>query len=467
MQVYDFVIIGGGAAAFAAATKANELQAKTLMVNAGLPLGGTCINVGCVPSKHLLAVGHAVYTPTHPRFRGIQPAHPSHDFATLIQAKDTLLDQLRQSNYTEVLESLTTVTFLTGWAQFTAEQEIMVNGETYRGEKILIATGSSPHIPPFPGIETVEYLTNRSALDLQQQPKSLIIIGAGPVGLEFGQIFHHLGTRVTILQRSSQILSRVEPVVAGELQKHLQDEGIAIRTSTQVQRVGKTSTGVFVEVQSEGKVERLEAERLFLATGVKPNTEKLQLPQAHIATRADGAISVDMLYRTSNPYVFAAGDVIGYPYLETIAAKEGNYATQNALEGAQKTITYDHVPHAVFTSPEVAWVGLTEAEYMQRHHTCSCRTVYLQQVPKALAVQDTRGVVKMVRNHINDKIAGVQICAPLAADMIHEATLAVKFGLTVEDLIDTVHIFPTFSEAIKLAAQAFKRDISKMSCCIE
>ncbi len=285
--------------------------------------------------------------------------------------------------------------------------------------------------------------------------------------MEFGQLFHHLGTQVTILQRSPQILSRVEPVVAGELQKHLQDEGITIRTSTQIQRVGKTSTGVFVAILSEGKAERLEAERLFLATGVTPNTETLQLPQAHIATRADGAISVDRFYRTSNPNVVAAGDVIGYPYLETVAAKEGNYATQNALEGTQKFINYDHVPHAVFTSPEVAWVGLTETEYMQRHHTCSCRTVSLQQVPKALAVQDTRGVVKMVRNHINDKIAGVQICAPLAADMIHEATLAVKFGLTVEDLIDTVHIFPTFSEAIKLAAQAFKRDISKMSCCIE
>ncbi len=157
MQTYDFIIIGGGAAAFAAATKAHELQAKTLMVNAGLPLGGTCINVGCVPSKHLLAVGHAVYTPAHPRFHGIHPTHPSHDFATLIQAKDTLLDRLRQTNYTEVLASLTSVTFLQGWAHFVSEQEIQVDGETYRGEKILLATGSSPHIPPFPGIETVEF----------------------------------------------------------------------------------------------------------------------------------------------------------------------------------------------------------------------------------------------------------------------------------------------------------------------
>jgi len=208
-------------------------------------------------------------------------------------------------------------------------------------------------------------------------------------------------------------------------------------------------------------------DEILMATGLKGNTSDLDLDKAGVRTGKAGFIVVDKYQRTSVAHIWAAGDVAGEPWLETTAAKEGVLATENALEGKKSTLNYDIVPHAVFTSPEVASVGLSESELMRRINVCSCRTVTLDRVPKALASNNTKGLVKMVVNPQTDKIVGVHIVAPLAADMIHEATLAVKFGLSVRDIIDTVHIFPTYSEAIKLAAQAFVRDISVMSCCVE
>jgi len=181
----------------------------------------------------------------------------------------------------------------------------------------------------------------------------------------------------------------------------------------------------------------------------------------------DGFIQVNQYYQTDNPNVFAAGDCIGRMPLETVAAREGALATENALTVPVRTLNYDHVPHAVFTNPQVASVGLTEQEEMRRFNTCLCRTIYMDVIPKALAVNETRGAFKMVIHPRNYKVLGVHIAAPFAAELIHEATLAVKLGVTIDDIIDTVHVFPTFSEGIKRVAQAFTRDVSKMSCCVE
>jgi mercuric reductase len=178
-------------------------------------------------------------------------------------------------------------------------------------------------------------------------------------------------------------------------------------------------------------------------------------------------VIVDEQFRTANPDVYAAGDVIGEPELETVAAKEGNHAVKNAFGSEGKTIDLDAVPKVVFTSPEVAAVGTTEREYMDEHGTCSCRTVDMADVPKARAVEDTRGLLQVIKHHETDEIVGVHMVGPRAADMIPEATLAVKFGLTVDDIIDTIHPFPTFSEAFKHACQAFRRDTRTMSCCVE
>lgn len=222
-----------------------------------------------------------------------------------------------------------------------------------------------------------------------------------------------------------------------------------------------------VEATIDGEPVRLEAEELLIAVGVYANTASLGLEQAGVEVRENGDILVDEHLKTSAENIFAAGDVIGHPHLETVAAKEGHVAAGNALTDAGRTIDYSVISHAVFTSPQVASVGMTEEAYSKRYHVCSCRTVEMRYVPKARAINDTRGLIKMTVDPKTLAIVGVHILAPLAAEMIHEAVLAVKNRMTIDELIDTIHVFPTLSEGIKMAAQAFRRDVTKMSCCVE
>jgi len=464
---FDLIILGGGAAAFAASTKASELGAKTLMINDGLPIGGTCVNVGCVPSKHLLEVGKEIFYPQRPRFEAVAAAKNGFDFVRAMREKNQLVEMLRQANYLDVLEHQKQhVTFIKGRAEFILENEVTANGERYRAKRFLIAIGSSTRLIPFPGLDKVNYLTNVTLMNLQKQPQSLIVIGAGPLGLEFAQMFAHFGTKVTVIEIEKQILPLEEPKIAAELHRNLAAEGITIYTSARTQSVAEENGRKIVHVEVNGETLRLEADELLMATGVVGNVKDMGLEKIGVELEKGSYVKVDKYFRTSVDNIYAAGDVIGPPFLETIAAKEGNFAAQNALKKAKKTINFDEVPHAVFTSPEVASVGLTEAEYMRRYKYCYCRTIDFSRVPKALAIKDTRGVIKMVIHHEKRTVMGVHICAPVAADMIHEATLAVKFGLTIDDIIDTVHVFPTFSEAIKLVAQSFVTDIGKMSCCV-
>ncbi len=467
MANYDLIIIGGGAAAFAAATKASDLGKRALMINSGLPLGGTCVNVGCVPSKHLLTVGDELYYPTHPRFRAITNGTPaSFDFRAAIQEKDELIAALRESNYANVLANLEGVDYLEAQARFAGPAQVEANGQIYEGGKVLIATGSSPKPLPVLGMDKVRWHTNRTIMDLKELPKSLVIIGAGPLGLEFAQMFTHFGTRVTVLARS-RLLSQFEPEVATELQRCLEAEGIKFHLGVTIAGVAEQDGQKVVTIRLGSKTREVSAQELLLAAGVQANTADLALEKAGVRTGRNGFVQVNQHYQTDNPQVFAAGDCIGKMPLETVAAKEGALAAENALTIPVRTLNYDHIPRAVFTNPQVASVGLTEAEEMRRFNACSCRTIAMDAVPKAQAIKEDRGLFKMVIHPRSSKVLGVHIVAPNAADLIHEATLAVKFGLTVDDLIDTVHVFPTLSEGIKRVAQAFTRDVSRMACCVE
>jgi len=468
MTTYDLVIIGGGAGAFSAATKAADLGVRSVMINDGLPVGGTCVNVGCVPSKHLLAVGDDYYYPQRPVFDAVRNGHaPAFDFRAAIEEKRRLVGALRDSNYTDVLASFGgKVSLVEGRARFVSANEVEVNGERIGGRKFVIATGARPSVLPFPGIDSVSYLTNRTAMELEALPASMTILGAGPIGLELGQMFLHFGTKVTVLEKLPQVLPSVEPEVANELQRSLEAEGMAIHCACDVRRVWEDGGRRFVEADVNGALRTFEAEQLLLATGVVPNSDGMGLEAAGVRVSQRGFIEVDAFLETTASGIYAAGDVVGRAFLETVAAKEGAVAASNALEGARKTINYEHVPAAVFTNPQVATVGLTEAQEMERFGACSCRTIDVARIPKAQAVKETRGKIKMVAHPETNVVLGVHMVAPMAADLIHEATLAVKFGLTIDDIIDTVHVFPTLSEGIKLAAQAFTRDIRVMTCCI-
>ncbi len=348
-------------------------------------------------------------------------------------------------------------------------QIVKIGDEQYTGKYILIATGASTLIPPVKGIENIDYLTNKSIFfNLEEKPKSIIIFGGGPEAIEFSQIFHHFGIKVTVLQRSDIILTKYNELIAKELQKHLEEEGITIHAGTTVKEARKTNKGVELVVDIKGKGEqKIASERLFIATGLKPNTENINIEKAGVELDEKGFAKVNEFMQTSQKHIYAAGDVTGIMPLETVAAKQGNIAVMNMFENAKKTINYNEVPHAVFTSPEVAAVGITESEYMKKHGVCLCRTVTFDHVEKAAAIKDTRGIIRMVVDHKIRQILGVQIVGPMAADIITTAVYAIKNKMTIDGIRDTVHVFPTLSEVIKKAAQSFDQNLDEMACCVE
>jgi len=478
---YDLVILGGGAAAFAAITEASSRDLSTAMVNTGLPIGGTCVNVGCVPSKHLLAVAESGAAASENPFDAVRyPEEPTVDWADALDDTDELVEGFRRGNYVDVAEHFETDVY-EGYGQLTGDTTIEVvdgpdEGARITGEKALVATGSSPWAPPIDGLDEVDYYTSETILEERDLPESIAVIGGGYIALEWGQILHRVGVDVTILQRSERVLSGMEGQLGREMQRAFEEDGIEVIADNDFQRVRTPAadggpeapkSGVAVETVVGGTEQTVTADALFVATGVQPNSEGVGLESVGIETNDDGTIHVDEHFQTTNPDVYVAGDVIGDPELETVAAKEGNHAVKNAFGDEGVSIDYDAVPAVVFTSPEVAAVGTTELEYMDEHGTCSCRTVRMEDVPRAKAVKNTDGLVQVVKHHETDEIVGVHMVGSRAADMIMEATLAVTFGLTVDDIIDIIHPFPTFSEAFKQACQAFRRDTSKMSCCIE
>jgi mercuric reductase len=474
---YDLIIIGGGAAAFSAAIKANMHGVKTAMVERGL-LGGTCVNVGCVPSKNLLGAGEILHSSKYPSCPSILSCDSDFNFSRTIADKDDLVKHLRKQKYYDVLSALENVSLIEANASFISHKKIKVNGKILEAGKFILATGSSPASPPFRGIDGVDYLTNNEALSLNEKPSSMIIVGGRALGLEFAQMYSRFGTKVTLLQRSNKIIPEHEPEISDGLYQSLTEEAIEIVTGVQIKEVHQKNGIKFVNTLvntkngngEKKKTERIfEAEQLLVATGRRPNTADLHLENAGVRINdKDGAIIVNSEMRTSALHIWAGGDVVGEPMLETLAAKEGATAAENALTGAHKKIDFLSVPSAIFTSPQVASVGLTEKKMMEKYGYCSCRTLEMKQVPKALTVNQTKGLIKMaVDQKKNNRILGVHILGSIAADMIHEAVVAVKHMLTVDDIVDTVHVFPTMTEAIKLVATSFKQDVTKLSCCAE
>ena len=464
--MFDLVILGSGSAAFGAALRASEHDAKIAMIERGT-IGGTCVNVGCVPSKNLLRAGELRYYDNNRDFPGIRPGRTTLDFRRIIEQKDQIVRGLRKDKYSDVLRSLPSAKLFRGKAKFVSKTRVKVDGINVDGKKFIVATGSSPRILPIPGIDKVDYLTNVEALSLRDKPDSMIILGGRALGLEFAQMYAHMGARVTVLQRSDRIIPEEEPEISDALRYYLEEEEIKIKTGVQVERVYEKNGEKIVVATANGKEFETRGDELLIATGREPNTRELGLDAVGVRLREDGAVKVNQEMHTSARHVWAAGDVIGEPMLETIAAKEGATAAENALRGTHRKIDFLPVPRAVFTSPQVASVGLTDKEANEKGYKCACRTVEMSKVPKAVVIRETRGLIKMVAENDTGRILGVHILADNAADIIQEGVLAVKYKLTVDDIIDTVHVFPTIAESTKLAAVSFRKNLDELSCCAE
>ncbi|MCH7605250.1 mercury(II) reductase [Patescibacteria group bacterium] len=467
MKQFDLVIIGGGAGAFAAAIRANELKAKTAMVNTGLPLGGTCVNVGCVPSKTLLWAGETLHHAKHHGIPGIELEVKNFDFKKVVQDELALVERLRKEKYEKVLESLEHISLFEGKATFTSHNEIEVNGEVLTSEKFIIAAGSTIAVPPIEGIQETGFITHIEALKLETQPKELIVVGGGVLGLEFAQMFERFGTKVTLLQRDVTIFPAGERELTDRLEKVLTDEGITIKTNIQVQSARKESNKKILSYLVDGKQEEVSADEILLATGKTPNTQGLGLDKIGVEIDQKQAIVVNQHFQTSQPHIFAIGDVTNLPLRqEPTAGNEGTLSAENALKGSEKSIDYNTVPYTIFTDPQLAAVGFTEDEQIKQIGVCTCRTVSFADVPKAMIIRRTEGLIKMGIHPETKQILGVHILAPQAGELIAEAMMLVRNKNTIDDVTSSLPMFPTLSEAIKIVALSFTKDISKLSCCV-
>jgi len=480
-ETYDLLILGSGSTSFAAATRARELG-KTAVMTEARTLGGTCVNRGCLPSKNLIEAARLVYDAAHPLYPGLTPARLDIDFPALIAQKDELIHEYRQQHYTSLLEEQEDsagVAVVHGRAELvdphTAEVR-MPDGSVrrLRGEQVVIATGTSPAVPDLAGLTETPYLTSDllssgEAQELTELPSSLVILGGGYIALELGQLFARLGAAVTILERSGRILNEYEPEIGIALTDILRAEGIHLVTRAQVELVSGDASGVQVYATVRDQPQEFRAARLLLATGRRPNTANLGLERVGIRLDGHSAVMVDEYLRTSVPHIWAAGDVIGRETESQMAtpvgAHDGGIVAENALAGAKRTVDHSVVPRAIFTDPQVAVVGVTDREANARGFDCQCNTIPLSVVPRAGAIRDTRGVIKMVLERPTQRVLGVSMLGAQASEVIHEAAMALRFGATADDFIDLIHVYPTMAEALKLVAISFTKDVSKLSCC--
>jgi mercuric reductase len=470
---YDLFILGSGSTAFAAAIKANELGARVGMVERRT-LGGTCANRGCLPSKNLIEAARIVWEAGHPRYDGLAPARVEVDFPTLVRQKDDVVRDYRAKKYAAVADGID-LDVLDGDARFTGPHAIAIDDRTIEADRILVATGSRPTVPAIPGLDSVPYLTS-DLLDadeagrLTELPESLIVLGGGYIAAELAQMFARLGSRVTIVARS-EFLRGYEPVLGETLTESFRAEGIEILTGTRVERVSGDGRGVAVAVETPAVGRIVRAARLLVATGRTPNTDDLDLEAAGLALDEAGFVTVNRELRTRVDHIWAAGDVIGRQHGSQMAtpvgAREGRLVAENALADAKKPFDGTVIPRAIFTDPPIGTVGLTEAEVRAKHAPAVTATTPLVYVPRAGAIHKTQGVVKMIASTIDERILGVHVIGESASEIIHEAAMAMRFKATIGDFVDLIHVYPTMSEALKIGAQAFSRDVSKLSCCAE
>lgn len=451
---YDLIVIGSGGAAMAAGIEARSRGKQVLLVEHG-PLGGTCLNVGCVPSKNLLAAaGHRHRAASSP-FAGVPTTAAAVAMGPLLGQKQQLIDHLRQAKYADVADAHG-FSVLQGHARFVDAETLEVGGARLGASAYVIATGAVPHVPDLPGIGGVDHLTSTTAMDLEQLPASLVVVGGGYVGLEQAQLWSRLGVEVTLVGR---VAPQAEPEVADVARQVLSDEGIVLVEERAVQAVDVAGA---VRVTT-GTGRQVLAERILVATGRSGATSGLGLDEAGVTTDARGFIVVDHQQRTTNLRVFAAGDVSGAPQFVYVAAQSGRVAAAGAL-GKPSSVDYTGLPAVVFTTPQLAQAGLTEAEAIERGYRCDSRVLSARDIPRALVNQDTRGVLKIVINADTRRVLGVHAALDGAGDLILAATYAIKFGLTVDDLADTWAPYLTTSEALRIAAGLF-RSALPTSCC--
>jgi mercuric reductase len=470
---FDLAIIGSGGAAFAAAIRASTLGKRVLMVERGT-VGGACVNTGCVPSKALLAAAQARHSAEDSgRFPGIIASAGPVEMPELIDGKRALVDTMRADKYVDLISDY-------GWqwrhghaafAGTAAEPMLTITGETgaaqtVRAAHYLVATGSRPWAPPIDGLADVPYLTSTTAMELEELPESLLILGGGYVALEQAQLFARLGSRVTMLARS-RLASAEEPEASRTLAGVFADEGIQVvqRAKVTAVRTDQAFGGVVATATVDGGRKEFRASRLLVATGRRAMTEGLNLAAVGVAVGDKGEIVVDHRLASTNPRVWAAGDVTGHRQFVYVAANHGALVVQNAFTNNGHQVNYRHLPRVVFTSPALASVGMTDQEANAAGIRCDCGVVPLEYVPRALVNRDTRGFIKIVADHDTGRIVGITAVAKDAGEIAAAGVYILEASMTVDQVAHMWSPYLTMAEGLRIAAQSYSIDVSKLSCC--
>uniref|UniRef100_A0A831UE63 Mercuric reductase n=1 Tax=Geobacter metallireducens TaxID=28232 RepID=A0A831UE63_GEOME len=464
---HDLIILGSGSTAFAAALRAQSLGARVLMVEKSV-LGGTCINWGCVPSKTLIHAALFYQEGKLGARLGLGECGGPVAAGRLMARRDEVVGYLRRTKYLDILQNVPGLELVKGTGRFLGPDRVEVVDRVYRSERFLVAVGGNPRIPRIPGLNATPFLTSQGVLLLKSIPASLIIIGGGVIAVELGQMFQRLGSRVTILEHGPRILGPVEPEPALAVRNVLREEGVEIFCRTAVCAVSGDGAAVRVEAERDGERVTFTAEKLLLAAGTAPATGGIGLEPAGVAVDGRGFVKVDQRMRTTAPGIWAAGDCTGGMMIATVGAREGIVAVDDMLNpGCGCTFDPLSVPMAIFTDPEVGIVGHTEEGARAAGFDVIVNVMPVSAIPKAHVTGHTAGVIKMVADRATGRLLGVHLACHRGADIINEAALAIRLRATVEDLANALHVYPSMGEGLRLCAQGFSRDISRLSCCAE
>lgn len=453
MERYDLAVIGGGTAGLVSAAVSAGIGARTALIEQH-KLGGECLWTGCVPSKAIIRSASVLHALRHAADYGLE-ADGRADFARVMERVRAIIARIQPHDSPERFRGLG-VDVIEGRARFVSPEQAEVGGRRIQSKRWILATGSRTAVPSVPGLDGAGYLTHETLWELRALPESLLVMGAGPIGIEMAQAFSRLGSRVTVVGAAGQVLEREDPEIAAVLHRQLVGEGIELKLGSTVTRVRTDAGAKVVTVSSPAGETEIRAAEILVATGRRPNVEEMGLDALGVEVSDDGVV-VDDTLRTSAHHVWAAGDVVG-PYRFThVADYQARIAAPNALFPVRRKVDYRVVPWCTYTEPEVARVGLTEAEAREQWGDRAGVYRYAHDsLDRALCDGEPDGLTKIVVDP-RGRIAGAHVVGPRAGETIHEAVLAVRHRLKLSDLSGMIHIYPTYPESLKRTADAYLR----------
>ncbi|AGS38551.1 mercury(II) reductase [Cycloclasticus zancles] len=457
-------IVGSGSGAFACAIKAAEGGAKVTIIEGADVIGGCCVNVGCVPSKILIRAAQLAQQQRHNPFAGLANHTPELSRALLAQQQTARVEELRAAKYQNILDSNPALSLVKGYAKFKDANTLIVSKadgseQDIHADKILIATGSTPTIPPIDGLVDTPYWTSTEALFAKNLPQHLMVIGSSVVALEIAQAYRRLGSEVTVLARHT-LLYREDPLLGEKLAECFEKEGMRILSDTRASSVSYDGQRFTLESNAG----TLICDQLLISTGRHANTAQLNLDTVGVNTEKNGEIIVNERMETSVPGIYAAGDCSNMPQFVYVAAAAGSRAGVN-MTGGDAKLDLSTMPAVIFTDPQVATVGLTEKQANAQGIDTDSRVLDMENVPRALANFETDGFIKLVVEMATGRLIGAQILAHEGGELIQSAVLAIRNRMTVIDLGDQLFPYLTMVEGLKLCAQTFNKDVKELSCC--